>query len=252
MPEIKELAEQLGKDQEAAFKARYALTQMATRATAPGQESARAELAKALAAELNRQTEPKKDAKGKKVAQNIVHSSVVRCRLALLLAQVADAAEVEALVEAMKEVEVRDAARMALEKTPGPEATKALVAALEQVGPAFRAGVVNSLAKRRDASTLALVQSLAEQDADVPVRVAAVEALADFADPSADAVLAQCARGESGPVQAAAHVARIRLAGALVKADKKSAAAEIYRAVQASNAPDAQKKAAEVGLKSLA
>jgi len=250
MPSIKELVGQLGGDQEAAFRAYKAIEDIVTRASAPENDKERAAAAADLAAELNAKTEPEKDDKGKEKPPRLIHSARVRSKIARLLGYVAADKEVPALVEALDDLDVREMARFALDRSISPKTTEALINALEdQVGPDFRTGVVNALAKRGCARSLAALKKTAESDEDRPVRIAAVEALANFADPSNDALIAKAAKADCPKCRVRANKARMRLAETLCKAGDKSAARKIYKAICASDACPPQKKAAEMALK---
>ena len=69
------------------------------------------------------------------------------------------------------------------------------------------------------------------------------------------AALASLAKATQAPCpgcRARANKARVRLAETLCQAGNKPAARRVYKAIRASNAGAAQKKAAEIGLKTLA
>ncbi len=246
MPEIKGLVKELGQDQETAFKANRALMEMVTRAGAPEAQARRDELASALAAELTAMAPAGKDNRGRDIPPAPVHAPAVRSRVALLLSYVGGADAVPALVEAMKDLGVREAARMSLDRNRSEEATDALVRALDDVGPVFLAGVVNSLGRREGPKVLQALQKAAGND-DPAVRMAALNALANLPDPSSDAILAKASAG-AGPEAAVAAVARLRLAETLRRAGNRAAAAQIYQSVSGSSAPEPQKKAARAAL----
>ena len=251
MASIKELAKQLGGDQEAAYRAYKALEQIVTRASAPGNDRERAAAAADLAAELHARGEPKKDKKGNETPGDLIHSSRTRNKIARLLSYVAGAGQVPALTKLLGDLEVREMARFALDRDASAEATEALIKALdEQVGPEFRVGVVNALSKRTGANVLKALKQAA-QDEDRPVRIAAVEALSGFPDPAHDPLIAKATQADCTRCRARAHKARVRLAETLSKAGKKAAARRIYNAIQSSDADDPQKKAAEIGLKAI-
>ncbi len=106
-----------------------------------------------------------------------------------------------------------------------------------QPAPAFRIGVLNSLAKRKTARAAAAFREAAN-DPHFEVRIAALNALAALPDPSHDEILERHA----------AHVARIRLAATLQAAGNRQAAARIYKSVLSSDAGEPQKKAARLAL----
>src|SRR5689334_9750595 len=100
MAEINELVKQLGADQETAFKAHKVLLDKVTRATAPGAENEKQELARALASQLTAKADPKKDAP--------LHPPAVRVRIARLLSFVAGESELMALIGALRDLEARE------------------------------------------------------------------------------------------------------------------------------------------------
>jgi len=251
MSEFKELIQELGKGQEAAYKANKELLAVVTGASEPGKAGHAREVARALAAELNALTPARKDDKGKDVPQALLYSAAVRCRIAQLLCYVAGAEEVPALDAAMNDMDVREAARMALEVNPSPEATKALLKAMEAVGPVFRVGIVNALGRRKPAEAVTQLQELAMNDPEAEVRIAAVEALSKIPEAGSDSSFVQVAKSECPCTRSRANKARVRLAETLRLAGQKEAAARIYRAIERSDADAAQKKAAELGLKAL-
>lgn len=237
-------------DQMEVFEGTRHLTEMAAKATAAGREVEKAAMAAELANHLNGRTESKKDDKGKEIPGQYMYSSAARIRISRLLGCVGGRSEVPALVEAMNDLDVREAARMALELNPAREAGEALIKALDSVGPEYRIGVVNSLGKRAgDEAALAALKQVAAADAELPVQLAAADALAAFPDPANDPILAKLMQSADPAVKNRAARARLRLAGTLQKAGKGDAARDIYKAVQSSDAEKAQKKAAEIGLK---
>lgn len=238
MPDVKELIKQLGADQETAYKAKKALYEQVTRASAPGKEAQRGELAQALATELTAKPDPKKG--------EYTYPGPVRTKIAYLLSFVAGEPQVMALMDALRGLDTREAARFALDFAPSEASTKALVLAVDDVGPEFRIGAIGALGRRGTPEAASVLRSVAKDDPDPKVRMAAAEELARFADPANDAVIAQAA---ATVCKKRGAVARIRLAETLRKAGKKDAAARICKEVAAGDAPKHVKKAAEIGLK---
>jgi HEAT repeat protein len=252
MPNIKELVGQLNGSPEATYVADRTLLATVRQATAPGQDAQRAEVAAALVAELTARTEPRKDDRGRDIPSQPVHSARVRSKIASLLGYVLSDEQVPALVEALKDFDVRESARQALEANPSPATTKALLDALQGVGPRFRVGVVGALANRREPEVLAALREAAANDSDQEVRLAAIEAIACFPAVENDATIAQAVQELSGAARTRALRARVRLAEALRTAGRDADARKIYRAIQSGDTPDAQKKAADIGLKATA
>ncbi len=248
---VKEWIAQLADDKPAeAFKAYRRIEIAATRATAPGKESDRAEIAGVLAAELNAMNEPGKDKKGNEKPPEPKYPPQVRGKICQLLAYVGGGKEVSALVKAMETLEIRETARCSLDANTSEEAADALVKALDEIGAEFRLGVVNSLGKRGGPKAIDALRKAAADDKDPAVRIAAVEALAGIPDAAhADVVLkaAQCAQSCSAT---RAWKAAVRLAESLRKAGMKSQAADLYRKVEAEG-PEPQKAAAKIGLEAV-
>ncbi len=254
MISVKDLTKQLGSDDPAqAFKAKKTLTDAVLQAGKKlGSENCRS-----LAAELGRElvaiNENEKQKNNVVVKSNWIHSVRVRRDIAWLLSYIADANEVPQLAQALTDWDVRDQARVALERNPSPKATEALIEALDkQFGPRFRAGIINSLARRGDDKAISrLRQAIA--DTDPEVILAAGEALGRFPYPEHDALIVKagknidCPRGKDTLMRI-----RVRLAEKLAEAGKKSAAANVYKAVKASKmAAASQKQAAASALKAM-
>ncbi|MEW5979254.1 MAG: HEAT repeat domain-containing protein [Acidobacteriota bacterium] len=252
MPTVEDLFVQLADgDQAVSFHANHVLLEKATRATKSGMEADRKSLASDLARELTATLPAEKDRQGKELPARLKHSAAVRNRILYLMSYLSTSEEVPALAEALKDLQTREAARYALERNDSKEATQTLIDALEQLGPEFRVGVVNSLSKRRSDEVLAALQR-ATSDRDAEVRVAAAEALANFPDAENDVFIIKAANSGSAAEKNRAYRSRLRLAETLRLAGNKAAAGQIYRAVSASDAETPQKKAAQIGLKALA
>ena len=95
MPSIRELVAQFGGEQEAAYTAFRQVELMVTRASAPGKEAEKAQLAAELAGELWAMTEAKKDEKDKDVAPAIRYPLEARIKIDV-------PAELAGLVEARR------------------------------------------------------------------------------------------------------------------------------------------------------
>ena len=120
------------------------------------------------------------------------------------LGRVGGAAEVPVLARLLPDEHRSDAARLALEVIPAPEAGRALIEALPRLSGKARIGVMHSLAARREAGAVPALAKLA-RDPDAPTAEAAVralgahgtkaaaEALAGATGPSARATKLECA-----------------------------------------------------------
>jgi hypothetical protein len=252
MASTTDLIHQMGdKERPVAFYAYQALLEKAMQSTAAGNETDRRGLAKTLASELTRMGPPGKDGEGRQLPPKPQHLAEVRNKILQLLGYVADSEEVPALSLALGDLDTREMARFALQQNPSQQATEALIAALQEVGPEFRVGVVNSLGKRRGPEALSVLQTAAS-DREAEVRLAAVEALANFPEPGNDAIMIKALLPSTLEAQRRASRARLRLAETLRKAGNRTAAMQIYQAIRSSQADAPQKTAAEIGLKSLA
>jgi HEAT repeat protein len=239
------------KERPVAFHAYQALLESAMQRTAAGSEAERRGLARTLASELTQMSPPERDGAGHELPPKPQHVAEVRNKILQLLGYVGDADEVPALSLALRDLDTREMARFALERNPSQQATEALIVALQEVGPEFRVGVVNSLGKRRGPKALSVLQAAAS-DREADVRLAAVEALANFPEPTNDAIIIKVLLPGTLEAQRRASRARLRLAETLRKAGNRTAAMQIYTAIRSGEAEAPQKKAAEIGLKSLA
>jgi HEAT repeat protein len=237
-------------DQATAYRAYQSLEVTALAYTAPDKVAARKEMAAFLAAELNATDPGGKDDKGKDKPAVQRYPIAIRRQIVRLLGHVSSAAEVPALAQALNDLDLREEARCALHNNRSEEATAALIAALGEIGPRFRVGVVGSLGDRRGEAVIKSLQQLVN-DEDREVRIAAADALAKMPDAAGDATLAALTKQECRCTRAAAHKARIRLAETLANAGDKNAARKILQAVRHSEADEPQKHAAEIGLKAL-
>ena len=243
MPTLEQLSDQLNSgDQPTVYRAKRALEEMAATAGAPGNNDQRQTLAAALAKAETAQNE-KGDAPK--------YSTKARGEIARTLSEVAGDREVPSLKDALKDFDAREMARFALDRMTCQAATDALIdAAVNAVGVEFRVGAINALGRRSGSSVIdALKKCVAERDAEI--RLAAAEALAHQADPSADEVIV--AAGKQGGHRAALRTnkARVRLAGTLAQAGRKDAAKSIYQSIAQSDAAPPQKKAAQSALSQL-
>jgi len=95
---------------------------------------------------------------------------------------VGTAKSVAALTPLVRDPKSADAARYALEAIPGSEALAALRSALDSLSGNLKAGVIGSLAKRRDGAARSAFAALKDNTSEPPiVREAAARALAHLA-----------------------------------------------------------------------
>lgn len=233
----KEFDEAIGRlatgNEQDAYKARMALEKMMAAAGAPGQDSARADLARRMIeASLN----------GEKL------SPAARGELVRLLAEIAGDPEVPTLESYLAQLELRESARYALDRIPTPAATAALTNAMKRsIGTRFRVGVAHALGQRKgDGIVPALVE--ATNDPNAEVRVAVAEALANHADPDVEAAIRAVLKSGLSP-QDMLRVQKclVRLGATLADAGKKADAKRVYQAV-AADGPEPQRAAAKRAL----
>jgi HEAT repeat protein len=247
---VPELTARMGDaDPGVAFNA-YRQLEFMVMAASASETSAEADaLAAALATELNARKPPQTDDKGKEKPGDLKYSKDARNHLLQLISYVAGEAQAAAVAGCIGDLDLRDMARYALERIPGPQASQALIAALDkEVGPTFRVGIINSLARRGCQLSHQAIKR-ATGDANKPVRIAAVEALAWFPDISGDAYMVKMSKDECKDCRRRANIARVRLAGTLNKAGKEAEARKLYKRIASSDACEAQKEAAQMALK---
>jgi hypothetical protein len=92
-----------------------------------------------------------------------------RLFLCKMLARVGSAKCVPALAALVRDPQTADAARTALEVIPGPEASAALRDALASLPGPAKAGLIGSIAARRDATARPALTALKDNPAEPPV-----------------------------------------------------------------------------------
>jgi HEAT repeat protein len=247
-PEITQWTRQMNDgDQVIAYFAYQSLLEAVLHSSAPDQAALQADLANALGSALVAQSTQGTRAAAASESGNpflaaaarqtvrYQHPPRVRVNLARLLGYIPHEAAVPYLAQALGDADAREMARCSLELNPSERAAEALISALDAAGATFRVGVLNSLSKRKGLPVIAALRRAAE-DSQPEVRLAALLALADFPDPSLDALL------EKLPV------ARARLAETLRASGNQPAAERIYKSILASDADAPQKKAARLAL----
>lgn len=231
-------------DPAVAFSACRQIEQAAAQAGAEGREPMDA-VADALAEELTAMTPEGEDDQGRRVAPKPVHSVATRNAICRLMGFVAGSKQVPALAGAIKDLDVREMARWSLDRNCSDEATDALIAALDEVGPTFRIGVVGALRTRKSDKAAAALRRVALEDAIAEVRISAVESLAEYTDGDSAAVVMRTTLSTEPGHAVRAYRAAVRLAENFAKAGKTSEAAGLYRmVVSGAGVPDAQKQAA--------
>jgi HEAT repeat protein len=246
MPEINVMVykwlAQLGDwDQSSAFSAWQSLEQEVLRSSRPGNATGAEEVAKAIAEAL---VAPKPDGiRNDRLGQSS-YTPGARRIMARMLGYIPTDTVLPQMAQALKDLDVREMVRCSLEANPSEGATDLLIGALDHSGATFRVGVVNSLGMRKGAKVHAALKKSAA-DPQTEVRIAALEALAGFPDPSLDAILSKATSSEHPEEKRRAHVARARLAAVLRNANDRSAADRVCNSILASDAPDPQKNSAK-------
>ncbi len=235
MASISELAAKLDAPNPDARVAQQAILEQVWHSGAKGKEHDRAELGEKLAAELA----------GK-------HSLNGACKLAQYASLASSGKQAETIrkvAESASDPKTAQMARWALDRITGDETTAALVKlAAEGKSLDMCVGAINALARRSGAAVVEVLKNCAK-DKEPEVALAAGEALAHQGDAALDATIAGIHAGNDRARQRIGN-ARLQLAGALAKAGKTDAAQKIYQSV-AANAPAAQKKAAQLGIKAI-
>ena len=119
-------------------------------------------------------------------------------------------------------------ARMALEQIPGEASLAVLRAGLKKYKGRLLVGLINSLATRRDASSIGALKTLADGK-NAEIADAAIWALGRIGGPEPVKILADKAVKAGAPVPRTIAVAYLRCAGLLLKNGNTEAAAIIYR-----------------------
>ncbi|MEN6335050.1 MAG: HEAT repeat domain-containing protein [Phycisphaerales bacterium] len=137
---------------------------------------------------------------------------------------------VAALASVLGDERVGHAARYALEGMPYPEAGAALRDALGKTSGAVKAGLVDSIGRRRDAAATPLLTPLLK-DADAVVAVAAATALGRIGDQAAATALTAACDSRAAEVRTAVLDALLRCGESRLNQGEKSQAATIYSKV---------------------
>ena len=190
------------------------LEQLCHYASAPGFEAHRAAVAKALAAHV-------KDAG---------LTTLGRARVLRHIERTGRLEVVATLAGLLADKELREPARRALMRNPTPEAGDALRAAIHRADKPFRLALIDALGFRREARFLKPLVAQAA-DADIEIRLHAVEALARIGSPGAlTAVEAMLGKGE-GHARDQASDAYLALAERLADAGDRATAVRLFRAL---------------------
>jgi len=213
---------------ESRYAAQMALQDIASNASKPGNEAARATLGKILAAKAADPSVPQP----------------ARVWIVRQLEYMGGEEAVGALDKVMNggDAELRECARRALEKNPAPGATASLRAALGKASDAtWKIGLINSLGQRADGGS---VKSIAKGLDDAKTAPAAALALGKIGDSAAVEAL----WGAFGKIPEAGE-ALIVAANQLAAKGDAAAAKAIYQRIAEQTKSKSLRAAAEFGLK---
>ena len=141
-------------------------------------------------------------------------------------------------------------ARWAIERTGGPSAARAILAALPQAAGLRKVGLINSLGELPDEqATDALMAALADKDQEVAAAAAA--ALGRVATPRAAQALLSRLDAAKGPLHAAIADACLYAARELPNAGVEGTSGQVYTRLMQASEPPAVQAAAMLGLLDL-
>ncbi|MBU0618026.1 MAG: PmoA family protein [Planctomycetes bacterium] len=177
---------------------------------------------------------------GDRLAEMLGGESTVEGKrfLCIQLGRIGSTEHVPALLPLLAEPELTVAARGALETIPGPEAVAALRAALASNDGEIRVGLINSLGRVRDSTSVPLIARLAKSE-DHETRAAAIAALGCIGSPAASEALRRL-QSEVGDDVDLADVwadALLASANALQSTGDSRAAAAAYETLSAPELP---------------
>ncbi len=139
-----------------------------------------------------------------------------------------------------------DLARYALERIPGPEAERALLAALDKTRGEVRLGIVFSLGERSAAAVPALERLARSKDRTLAA--AAIQALGRIGgEATSNALAALAGRGPSGPLRSAILSARLAVAEGFLRNGRRAEAAALFDQVLSSDPAPILRQAAFKG-----
>jgi HEAT repeat protein len=165
----------------------------------------------------------------------------------LQLRQVGTAAEVPLLAQLLAKPETSQMARYALESIPGAESLAALRAGLGSLQGELLRGVINSVAARKDAGSVARLIELSA-DKDPKVAAAAFWALGCIASPEAITSVADRVRQADVPTPNDVAVPGLRCAAALVAGGSPEQARSLYEKLSQTGQATGTRRAALEGL----
>jgi len=158
---------------------------------------------------------------------------------------VGSAASVPILEKFLRDKNMSDPARYALEKISGPAADRALLRALDKTSGALRVGIISSLGFRKTPDAAApLAKLLAGKDLEAAV--AAAYSLGRIGTDSAATALAGALKSPSPPIRDAAASAALECADAFLKLSRVPAAAALIESVLSAKPAASARRAATI------
>ena len=159
------------------------------------------------------------------------------------LSLIGSSASVPVLEGLLLKPETTDPARYALERIPGEEADRALLAALGMAQGDVRRGIISTLGRRAAAAAVPALEKLVNGN-DPGAGLDAVKALGRIGTADAARVLTSYLGRAKGPQKGEAASALLLCAGAWRKAGKTAEAAAVYEKLLAAGLPDVDRQAA--------
>ena len=172
---------------------------------------------------------------------------VEKCAACQQLRIFGTARSVPVLAALLGKERVGHAARYALEGMPYPEAGAALRDALTQTSGLIKAGLIDSLGRRRDSDSVPLLVPLLS-DNDTIVATATASALGNIGNDKAIAALKRANENSNPTVRHAVLEALLRCAGKHLNAGDNSGAAALYNDLLNTKVPTAIRTAAWRGI----
>lgn len=169
--------------------------------------------------------------------------AVEKCAACQQLRICGSAQSVGSLAAMLEDERVSHAARYALEAMPYAEAGAALRDALGKTSGAVKAGVIDSICRRRDAAATSLLTPLLA-DSDATIAAAAAMSLGRIGDQAASAALVAACGNRNPQVRGAVFEGLLLCGEARLSQGNKSEAAALYRKVMESEPPSAVRVAA--------
>ncbi|HJN17325.1 MAG TPA: HEAT repeat domain-containing protein [Armatimonadota bacterium] len=167
------------------------------------------------------------------------------------LALIGQAGSVAGIADLLGDADVGDMARFALARIPGQASLDALAEAADTPDATLRAGIADALGRHGDPAAIRTLEALMTDD-DSGVRMVAVQALGEIADPSVGAIIMTAVQSGSATERESARDAYIRLGGTLLAAGMDAEARRVFDRVFTSFPTDIEKCAGLEGWAKIA